>query len=80
MTVFQVIFDVGFFAAAIRLAIPLLLGTLGEMVSERSGVLNLGIEGMMLAGAFVGFITAATADRSGWRCLWPYCPEHCSAW
>ena len=36
---------------------PLLLGTLGEIYTERSGVLNLGIEGMMIVGAFIGFIT-----------------------
>lgn len=35
---------------------PLLLGTLGEVVSERSGVLNLGVEGMMAMGAVTGFI------------------------
>ncbi len=58
MSVLQMILDIGFFAAAIRLAIPLLLGTLSELVAERSGVLNLGIEGMMLAGALAGFATA----------------------
>ncbi|MBN8993800.1 MAG: ABC transporter permease [Rhizobiales bacterium] len=47
--------DVGFFAALIRIATPLLLATLGELYCERSGVLNLGIEGIMLLGAMVGF-------------------------
>ena len=42
----------------IRVATPLLLATLGEMVTERGGVLNLGIEGIMLLGAMVGFTTA----------------------
>ena len=42
----------------IRVATPLLLATLGELVTERGGVLNLGIEGIMLAGAMVGFTTA----------------------
>ncbi|KPJ89116.1 MAG: ABC transporter permease [Spirochaetes bacterium DG_61] len=37
---------------------PLLLGTMGEIYSERSGILNLGVEGMMILGAFVGFFTA----------------------
>jgi ABC-type uncharacterized transport system permease subunit len=47
----------------IRVATPLLLATLGEMVTERGGVLNLGIEGIMLLGAMVGFITAwSTGD------------------
>lgn len=39
---------------------PLLLGTLGEIYAERSGVLNLGIEGMMIMGAYAGFSTAYT--------------------
>lgn len=59
MSILELIFDAGFLAAAIRLTVPLLLGTMGEMISERSGVINLGIEGMMLAGAFMGFVAAA---------------------
>ena len=39
-------------------AMPLLLGGLGEQLSERAGVLNVGIEGMMLAGAYAGFAVA----------------------
>lgn len=42
---------------ALAYGTPLLLGTLGEIYTERSGVLNLGIEGMMILGAFVGFVT-----------------------
>lgn len=37
-------------------AMPLLFAALGELVAERSGVLNLGVEGMMAVGAVVGFI------------------------
>jgi simple sugar transport system permease protein len=45
----------GLFAgSSIRLAMPMLYGALGELVSERAGVLNLSIEGMMLTGAFAG--------------------------
>jgi ABC-type uncharacterized transport system permease subunit len=45
-------------AATIRNATPLSLATVGETYAERSGVLNLGIEGTMYAGAFFGFATA----------------------
>ena len=43
-------------------ATPLLYGALGELLCERAGVLNLGIEGTMYAGAFVGFLAAAGSD------------------
>ena len=45
-------------AAAIRLLTPILIAAIGELVSERSGVMNLGVEGTMLSGCFVGFIVA----------------------
>jgi ABC-type uncharacterized transport system permease subunit len=43
---------------AVTAAIPLLLAGLGEQMSEKAGVLNIGIEGMMLAGAYLGFVAA----------------------
>ena len=52
------IFQVGFFTAMIRIATPFVLATIGELFAERSGVLNLGIEGIMLFGAMTGFSTA----------------------
>jgi len=45
----------GILAAGVRLATPYLMAALGEMFTQRSGVFNLGIEGIMLLGAFVGF-------------------------
>ena len=56
-----------FIAAALKAAIPagtpLLFGTLGEIYAERSGVLNLGIEGMMIMGAVTGFgVTLGTGN------------------
>ena len=45
---------------------PLLLAALGELVAERSGVLNLGVEGMMVMGAVCGFV-AALRDRPAGR-------------
>jgi simple sugar transport system permease protein len=56
--VFAQVLQVGFFAALIRIATPLILATLGELFAERSGVLNLGIEGIMLFSAMTGFTAA----------------------
>ena len=44
---------------ASRAATPLILAATGELIAEKSGVLNLGVEGMMLIGAVSGFITVA---------------------
>ena len=48
----------GFLAAAVRIATPLLLAAVGEVVSQRGGTINLGIEGAMLAGALAGAMAA----------------------
>jgi ABC-type uncharacterized transport system permease subunit len=48
---------VPFWVAVLRIATPLILGTLGVLLCERAGVLNLGIEGIMVAGAFTGWLT-----------------------
>jgi general nucleoside transport system permease protein len=49
-------FLVGLLASGIRLATPLILAALGETFAERAGVLNIGVEGMMIAGALAGFL------------------------
>ena len=43
---------------------PLLLAAIGELVTERSGVLNLGVEGMMIMGAVCGFAAAYTSGSA----------------
>ena len=45
-----------FWVSVLRIATPLILGTLGVLLCERAGVLNLGIEGIMVAGAFTGWL------------------------
>ncbi len=54
---------INFLFASIKAGIPLLFGTTGEIVTEKSGNLNLGVEGMMYMGAFVGFYTAYRSDN-----------------
>ena len=48
----------GILIATVRLCIPILVAALGETFAQRSGVLNLGLDGTMLAGAFGGFVAA----------------------
>lgn len=58
-------FIIGLLAATLRVATPLIFATVGEVITERSGVLNLGIEGIMFLGAFVGFAVAYHASAAG---------------
>ena len=49
--------------AGVRLTVPLLLVALGELIAERAGVINIGLEGKMAAGAYAGFVVmAGTGD------------------
>lgn len=50
-------------ASAVTAAIPLMFAGLGEVVAEKSGVLNLGVEGMMLMGAVTGFAVTAVSGQ-----------------
>ena len=53
--ILDLLLSVPFWVAVLRIATPLVLGTLGVLLCERAGVLNLGIEGIMVAGAFAGW-------------------------
>jgi general nucleoside transport system permease protein len=53
----DILANTAFWVAVLRIATPLILGTLGVLMCERAGVLNLGIEGIMVAGAFTGWLT-----------------------
>lgn len=57
MDIVDILLSASFWAAAIRIASPLIFAALGELICERAGVLNLGIEGIMVVGAFAGWMT-----------------------
>ena len=62
----DILFSASFWAAAVRIASPLIFASMGALICERAGVLNLGIEGIMVTGAFAGWM-AAYAGMG----LWP---------
>jgi simple sugar transport system permease protein len=54
--IFQILLSESFWAASLRIATPLIFGVLGALICEKSGVLNLGIEGIFVAGAMAGWM------------------------
>jgi len=56
MDILQILISDNFWAAALRIATPLIFGVLGALICEKSGVLNLGIEGIFAAGAMAGWM------------------------
>lgn len=61
-SILQPVFFISLISGMIRIAVPLIYAALGELVVERSGILNLNVEGAMTMGAFAGF---AIARESG---------------
>lgn len=59
MDILQILLSESFWAASLRIATPLIFGVLGALLCEKSGVLNLGIEGIFVVGAM-----------SGWMAVW----------
>ncbi|GJE27989.1 ABC transporter permease [Methylobacterium organophilum] len=56
MDLLDILSSAGLWAAVLRIATPLIFGTLGALLCERAGVLNLGIEGIMTFGAMIGWL------------------------
>lgn len=64
-TVFA-LFSVGYFNTALDLTVPIALAGIGGLYSEKSGVINIGVEGFLIAAAFASvFVTGATVDAVG---------------
>lgn len=57
------IINVGLFAATLRMATPLIFASLGGIFSERAGIINIALEGMMLSGAFSGVFATYTTGN-----------------
>ncbi|MBV7337080.1 ABC transporter permease [Chloroflexi bacterium TSY] len=66
----RILFSISVLNFTVRASVPLILGALCGILCERSGIVNIGIEGMMLAGAFGAFVVkVATNDWSLWSSL-----------
>jgi simple sugar transport system permease protein len=64
ITWLRVLFGVSALNFTLRATVPLILGALSGILCERTGIINIGIEGMMLAGAFAAFV--AKVATNGW--------------
>jgi general nucleoside transport system permease protein len=60
--ILSITFIVSLLTSAIRIATPLLFAALGELVTEKAGIMNLGLEGVILLGALTGFLASFSFD------------------
>jgi len=63
---FSVVAITALLSGGVAAGVPLLLAGLGEQIAERAGVLNIGIEGIMLGGAYAGFLGAYLGQAAWW--------------
>ena len=61
--IIQILLSDSFWAASLRIATPLIFGVLGALICEKSGVLNLGIEGIFVAGAMSCLLYTSPSPR-----------------
>lgn len=64
MNGFDLAFFIALLSAGVRMSVPLIFGSVGNLVAEKSGVMNIGIEGQMLIGAFFSFFVAHLTGNS----------------
>ena len=60
MDIFLILISESFWTASLRIATLLIFGVLGALICEKSGVLNLGIEGIFVAGAMSGWMASGS--------------------
>ena len=68
--IIQLSFVISLLSGMFRMAAPILFAALGELITERSGVLNLGVEGTMLIGGFAGFLATYNTGSLWYGVLW----------
>ena len=62
-TILSSIFSAAFIGAILRVTTPILLPSLGALLSDRTGVINIGLEGIMLSAAFTGVVVSAKTQN-----------------